>query len=392
MKSEIHVSTNSFKLYISIGLCAVLAIAILSWMFQAQISVLLYVVAGGLALAGVVNVGGRALAIWHGKRIADLDYNIRFEEWNQAKAKTRALELSAGFVVLGQGQSALTVGQNGVEVYRPAQMATTQGELPALPAPSIDLLPFLDRAERVLVKGASDAGKTTLLQHIASRSSGVIVVDPHNKPGQWPEHCRIIGDGYNFNEVAGFLAWFVAEIETRYKRRAVGDENYDALTVIVDEFITIREECDDTKRALSKAIRECRKIKIRLFVGSHSELVEPLGLKGASDLRDGLLIVRLDYDQITHERAATVDYGRGERACQFPPHSGHVQSGTPVVIPDLVIPPVAANSEAEKDALFVRLVNDGTTKSDACWQVYKKSFSGPFSQRLNRLLSSSSEA
>lgn len=243
-----------------------------------------------------------------------------------------------------------------------------------LPAPQpaseqqLDLLPLLDNAERVLVKGASDAGKTTLLQHIASRSQGVVILDPHNKPGQWPDGTRIIGNGYNFAEVNSFMAWFKAEIEKRYKQRAANDESYPPLTIIIDEFMTIREECEETRQVLSKAIRECRKIKIRLFIGSHSELVKPLGLEGAGDVRDGLLIVRLDIDQLTRQRSATVDYGRGERACYFPPFGNPIQSLQ--VVPDLVLSPSVHTRETK----IITLIQAGATDKEIAQEIFGKSY------------------
>lgn len=42
-----------------------------------------------------------------------------------------------------------------------------------------------------------------------------------------------------------------------------------------------------------------------------------------------------------------------------------------------------------EDARFIELVSEGLTKSEACWRSYKRSFSGTFSQRLNRLITSS---
>jgi transposase len=38
-----------------------------------------------------------------------------------------------------------------------------------------------------------------------------------------------------------------------------------------------------------------------------------------------------------------------------------------------------------------RAVKEGATKSEACWQIYKRDFGGTLAQKLNRLLASSSE-
>src|SRR5574341_665610 len=216
------------------------------------------------------------------------------------------------------------------------KMMVSGGPLAQLMPPHpLELLPLLDKAERVLIKGASDAGKTELLRHIVQRSSGVLVIDPHFAPGIWPiADNRVVGKARNYQEIDAFLHKLLAELNGRYQRRAAGETNFQQVTVIVDEFQSVREECKDAGKILSTLIRESRKVGFRLFIGSHSELVKPLGLEGQGDIRDGLLIVRLTIDQITKRRVCTVDFGNGEQECWFPP----LQSSEPeIVLPDLVV-------------------------------------------------------
>ena len=236
--------------------------------------------------------------------------------------------------------------------------------------PAIELLPLLDRAERVLVKGASDAGKTTLFQHIATRSQNVIIVDPHFKPGLWPANAKIIGAGRNFGEIVSLLDWLIRELDSRYKQRAGGSEDWIHYTVLIDEFMSINEACDNAGKVLSAMIRESRKVGFRLFVGSHSELVRPMGIEGASDIKEGLLIVRLEYDQVTGERGATVDYGRGKRPCQFPPFYGpQIGLGeASVVLPDLVLGPKVTTREAQ----IIELIQEGAGNKRIAQEVFGK--------------------
>ena len=246
--------------------------------------------------------------------------------------------------------------------------------LPATTSQMIDLLPLLDRAERVLIKGASDAGKTTLEQHIATRSTNVIIVDPHYKPGLWPTSAKIVGAGRNFVEVSAFFEWLIAQLDLRYKQRATGNEDWIHYTIIIDEFMSINEECDKAGKILSAMIRESRKVGFRLFVGSHSELVEPLGLKGAGDVRDGLLIIRLDYNQITGERDATIDYGRGKRPCSFPPFYMPVSSGD---APELVIPDLVLSSQvSSREAKIIELIQAGADDRQIAREVFGKASLG----------------
>ncbi len=237
--------------------------------------------------------------------------------------------------------------------------ATTQQES----AP--ELLPLLDRAERVLIKGASDAGKTTLIQHTAIRATDeVIIVDPHYKPGIWPQ-CKVIGAGRNFTEITKFLQWLEIELDKRYKSRMAGNENWTRYTVIIDEYMSVAVECDNARRVLSAMIRESRKVGFRLFICSHSELLKPLGLDGQGDVRDGLLIVRLYYSQLRQERRATIDDGDGEVPCTFPPYYG--AGSTELVtldMPNLVI------QLSEQESKVAQMLANGSSRSAIAKELF----------------------
>lgn len=179
-----------------------------------------------------------------------------------------------------------------------------------------NLFDILSRAERVLVKGPTHSGKTTLFRAIVRQSQDtVIVVDPHYKPGLWPENCKIVGAGRNHQDISRFLDWLSSELDRRYKLRAQGNEGYRPLTIIIDEWMSIANRCENAVRVITEMITESRKSRMRLFIGSHSDQVEALGIRGQGKLREGLLIVRLYYDQVTGERRSTFDYGQGERDC-----------------------------------------------------------------------------
>jgi hypothetical protein len=205
----------------------------------------------------------------------------------------------------------------------------------------------------------------------------VTIVDPHYEPGIWPEGARIIGAGQDYAKIGAYLDYLATEMHARYKRRAVGDTAFVPMTVIIDEFMSITAQCEGAGRVISAMIRESRKVGFRLFVVSHSELVKPLGLEGAGDVREGLLIVRLYYSQIRHERRATVDAGEGEQPCQFPPYDGgalrQAQDGPVAAMPDLVIPPSPA---AGQDAVFVKFVSQGRSRNEASRLAYGKPYAG----------------
>lgn len=207
-------------------------------------------------------------------------------------------------------------------VARNGEVVNQALSLPATTQQS-ELLPILDSAERVLIKGASDAGKTTLIQHIASRATDeIIIIDPHYAPGVWPT-ARIVGAGRNYTEISKLFDWLESELNSRYKMRMVGNLSWTRYTIIIDEYMSVAAECDNAKSTLSMMVRESRKVGFRLFICSHSELLKPLGLDGQGDVREGLLIVRLYYSQLKKERSSTLDDGNGEIPVHFPPYFGN---------------------------------------------------------------------
>lgn len=384
MHSEIRVKADNFKLYLSIGLFATIVVIFLAVWFRFEFSVMLLSVSGVILVSGGLGVWGKFEAIRHNRNSARIQRQIQEQELRIKIAEANRAEFEAGIIHIPRTERILV--QPGYDMRLIEAMAGGGNEIAqslALPAGAIELLPLLDRAERVLVKGASDAGKTTVFQHIASRSVGVVIVDPHYTPGIWPEGARIIGAGRNYGEIGAFLDWLNQEMDSRYKRRAAGDNNFEAITVIIDEFMSITAEVEGAGRVISTMIRESRKVAFRLFVGSHSELVKPLGLEGAGDVREGLLVVRLYYSQLRHERRATVDAGEGEQPCQFPPYYGGGQAGVSAHIPDIVIPPSPA---AGQDALFVQLVDSGKTRNAASLEAYGRRYAGDLVDRGRRAL------
>jgi GTPase SAR1 family protein len=183
----------------------------------------------------------------------------------------------------------------------------------------VDLLSHMRNVKRCLIVGSSDAGKTTLLKHIATervQSSYVMVIDPHASPTSWP--AEVIGRGSNHAEISRALDGLLALMEKRYDEIGKGkirEGEHRRLTVIVDEWMTIEEECKNAAHVFGRLIREARKAGIDTFVGSHSDRVSSLGLTGKGDLRDGLEIIRLHFNQWTGERTATVTikHANGEK-------------------------------------------------------------------------------
>lgn len=233
-----------------------------------------------------------------------------------------------------------------------------------------ELLPILDNAERVLVKGPSDSGKTTLFKNIAIRSQNVVVIDPHYAPNTWPSHCRIVGKGRNHQEISLFFDWLSKELDRRYKLRAEGNENYKPLVIIIDEWMSISTRCDNATAIITEMITESRKTKMRLFIGSHSDQVEALGIRGQGKLREGLLIVRLYFDQFTKERSATFDYGKGERACLIPSVAPQLESEQ-FELPELKVPDLVIEGNLNsKEVKILEMLQKGATNKEIGQEVF----------------------
>lgn len=201
-----------------------------------------------------------------------------------------------------------------------AQPGNAVAMLPASVEAAPELLPILDKAQRVLIKAASNTGKTTLLKHIADRRPGaVLVLDSQSYPGKWPERCRVVGTGSDHAAISVALDGLIELMVKRYKEIGQGlvrEGEHPRLTIIIDEWMAIVSECSNASDVIRRLLTESRKAAFSVFIGSHSERVKALGLDGQGDLRDGFLIVRIELEN--GQRIATYDYGRGERPCALP--------------------------------------------------------------------------
>lgn len=268
----------------------------------------------------------------------------------------------------------LTTGQT--------KMMTSGQILPQIAAP-VDLLAILDDSERVLFEGPPDAGKTTLCLHVASRSQNVIIVDPHNEPGKWPGNAKIIGGGRNFVQIQKFVDWMIEELDRRAKMADSGNKEFTPITIIIDELPTLILNCGkEVSRSLAMMIIESRKFKFRIFIGAQSKLLKLLGLEGMGDVRKGLVMVHLGYDQITKQRVSKVDVGNGEQACYFPPFGQPAQLPEPAAMPDLVIRPT------KEEQHLIELIQVGITSrkqlSESVWG--KGKFGKFYNEKIDKIL------
>jgi hypothetical protein len=201
MNSEIRVKTPSVKVYIVIGFTLALVVIVLALTFQAEFSIILYTLAGGVGLSAVVSVTGRFLQIRQAHRLGRLEYDIRVEALNEARVR-------AQFLIIHHNEMALRVADNGIEVFRSALPAGGQivdGRAVALPAP-LDLLQIMTQpTQSYAIIGGQQVGKTYQAQRLARYwlDNGIkpIVVGPKWDTGEWTG-CTLFGGGGNFDKVA----------------------------------------------------------------------------------------------------------------------------------------------------------------------------------------------
>lgn len=192
------------------------------------------------------------------------------------------------------------------------------------PVVKIDLIDALSDVERCLIVGASNAGKTTLLQHlVADRLAAgfeVIVIDPHASPGKWPVGTQVIGAGERYEEIEVALQEIKALKKARYEEIAAGlvpEGGHPRTLIIIDEYYDLSVHIKGLSFILLSLLTGGRKANMHTFTGVHSDDVRTLGIEGQGKLRKGFVLVRLELNE-DHQRIATIDFGNGAKAAELP--------------------------------------------------------------------------
>lgn len=323
---------------------------------------------------------------------------ILLEKAKTVRAKRRATERDSSVMVItaGEREQVYVREADTRAVYRPLHLnpAAYQNGKPGQPSPielaiyqlwhskpaqaqpaaplmiegqsTPELLPILDSAQRVLIIGASGAGKTNLLQWVVSRrGGGVLVIDPHAAPGKWGP-AKVVGIGSNFTEIEATLDNLIDLMVRRYQEIGQGlvrEGEHPRLTIIIDEWMSIAYQCRNAQDVLVRLLTESRKAAFSVIIGSHSERVKSLGLDGKGDLKDGFLFIRLWLEG--SERWATFDYGRGERPCLLPGKFAPEISG-----PVIEVETIGERKPTEQEQQILDLKASGASYNEICRQVY----------------------
>lgn len=236
----------------------------------------------------------------------------------------------------------------------------------------IDLLAALDSVQRCLIVGASDSGKTTLLQWLVSRrlnTSRVIVIDPHSYPEKYPASCDVIGQGRNYPEIERALNALVKLMTKRYDeigRGLVAEMHHSRVTILIDEWRAITGALGrPASDAIKALLTESRKAAFSVFVASHSDRARPLGLEGEYDLKDGFCIVRLAV--VNGNRTATLDTGNGEVPAVLP---GPFAGAAPQIIEHSELLDYSEPGPTDQERQVLDLAESGASKAQICELVW----------------------
>ena len=208
----------------------------------------------------------------------------------------------------GQNEQLLLEGDQNM-------MSFLEDDQTALPPPNI--LDILGQAQRALIVGPSNAGKTTLLNHYirqcqAAGPGEILVIDPHAEPSHW-RGCKVVGISSNHPEISETLEKLIRIMEKRYEEIGKGlvkTGQHPPISVIIDEWMSIANMCPNASHVMVRLLTESRKAAFSVIICSHSQRIKSLGLTGQGDLKEGFTVVKLMLTP-DERRKALIDMGDG---------------------------------------------------------------------------------
>jgi hypothetical protein len=135
----------------------------------------------------------------------------------------------------------------------------------------------------LLIVGETQEGKSTTARALLidrARTDSIVVIDPHAKLNGWG--VPTIGDGRDFAAIDAALVALEAEMSRRY---TPGEDIGASLTIFIDEYPAIADECRHAKQAFLRLAREGAKVRMRLVVLTQDANVETLGIRGQGAAR-----------------------------------------------------------------------------------------------------------
>lgn len=199
----------------------------------------------------------------------------------------------------------------------------TMNETPLLGAPLPKLSLLLPKAQRILIAGGQNSGKTTVCQWIAYyklQAGRVIVIDSHATPARWPGGCEVIGAGRDYDRIEALLKWMMREMDRRFKEQAQGtvpERGHEIISIVSDEWTILPEVIKNVDQYTTPLLTETRKAGFDFYLAAHDTTVEALGIRGKGGLRKAFdFAVLCDYDFPTTDHHTYVNFMKAGRVSE----------------------------------------------------------------------------
>ena len=180
-------------------------------------------------------------------------------------------------------------------------------EPPISPPQPLDLRAL--NFHHLMLLASTGWGKSSLVSYLLDSLPGdICVIDPHATPHTWGD-LPVLGMGRDYQEIRHFIEASSQEMKERYERRMSGDESYQQLNIVVDEFPAVAKAVDPKKfkEWVQTMLCEARKVQMKLILMSQGKSVKTLGLEGQSELLENLTIIRGGNFATAHARSLKDD-------------------------------------------------------------------------------------
>lgn len=151
-----------------------------------------------------------------------------------------------------------------------------------------------DRVPHLAVIGPSGSGKTTLATAVLHDRRGQVVVLTAKEGDHWGGLPYVgIDEDATYTTANTMFAALDAEIKRRLVETKRQRMTSDWLTIVVDDFSTLKNECALAPDVVKLVARLGRSLRVRLVMLSDSALVKAIGLEGEGETRSNFAFIRL---------------------------------------------------------------------------------------------------
>lgn len=146
---------------------------------------------------------------------------------------------------------------------------------------------LIEHVTHLIVVGATDSGKTSLLKEIVRRlreeGKDVFVLDPDAAHGDWG-NAVVVGAGDDFAAILTGLDYVDSLAKSRREERANGKREFPEFYIVVDEYWDVQLQCANAKVVVERLLRRGSKLNMHLLLGVQDDQVRTLGFEGKSAL------------------------------------------------------------------------------------------------------------